>query len=43
MNHADSINRDHVDLLISISPNLSVSKAVQYLKGKSSHKLLSDY
>ena len=41
--HAGSINRDHVHMLISIPPSLSVSKAVQYLKGKSSHKLLSEY
>ena len=31
-----SINRDHVHLLISIPPQLSVSRAVQFLKGKSS-------
>lgn len=37
--HAGSINRDHVHMLISMPPNLSVSRAVQYLKGKSSHKL----
>ena len=41
--HAGSINRDHVHMLISIPPSLSVSKAVQYLKGKSSHKLLSEF
>ncbi len=41
--YAGSINRDHVHMLISIPPQLSVSKAVQYLKGKSSHKLLSEY
>jgi putative transposase len=41
--HAGSINRDHVHLLISIPPYLSVSRAVQYLKGKSSHKLLTEY
>jgi len=41
--HAGSINRDHVHLLISIPPQLSVSKAVQYLEGKSSHRLLSEY
>ena len=41
--HAGAINRDHVHMLISIPPNLSVSKAVQYLKGKSSHKLLAEY
>ena len=38
--HAGSINRDHVHLLLSIPPSLSVSRAVQYLKGRSSHKLL---
>ncbi len=41
--YAGSINRDHVHMLLSIPPQLSVSKAVQYLKGKSSHKLLSEY
>ena len=41
--HAGSINRDHVHMLISIPPNLSVSRAVQFLKGKSSHKLLREY
>jgi len=39
--HAGSVNRDHVHLLISIPPQLSVSRAVQFLKGKSSHRLLS--
>ncbi len=41
--YAGSINRDHVHLLIGIPPNLSVSRAVQFLKGKSSHKLLSEF
>ena len=41
--YAGSINRDHVHLLIGIPPQLSVSRAVQYLKGKSSHRLLSEY
>ncbi len=41
--YAGSINRDHVQILIGIPPNLSISKAVQYLKGKSSHKLLPEY
>jgi hypothetical protein len=35
--------RDHVHILIGIPPHVSVSRAVQYLKGKSSHKLLSEY
>jgi putative transposase len=41
--YAGSINRDHVHMLIGIPPSLSVSKAVQFLKGKSSHKLLQEY
>ena len=41
--YAGSINRDHVHMLIGIPPYLSVSRAVQCLKGKSSHKLLSEY
>lgn len=41
--HAGAINRDHVHLLLSIPLHLSVSRAVQYLKGKSSHKLLTEY
>ena len=41
--YAGSVNRDHVHMLIGIPPYLSVSRAVQYLKGKSSHKLLSEY
>ncbi len=41
--YAGSINRDHVHMLISIPPQLSVSRGVQYLKGKSSHRLLSEY
>jgi len=41
--YAGAINRDHVHMLIGIPPHVSVSRAVQYLKGKSSHKLLSEY
>ena len=43
MIYAGSVNRDHVHMLISIPAQLSVSRAVQYLKGKSSHRLLSEY
>jgi len=32
-----------VHLLIGIPPHLSVSRAVQFLEGKSSHRLLSEY
>ena len=41
--YAGSINLDHVHMLAGIPPQLSVSRTVQYLKGKSSHKLLSEY
>ncbi len=41
--YAGSINRDHVHMLVGIPPHVSVSRAVQYMKGKSSHKLLSEY
>lgn len=41
--HAGSINRDYVHMLVSIPPRLSVSRAVQHLKGRSSHKLLSEF
>ncbi len=34
---------DHVHLLVSIPPSISVSKAVQYIKGKSSRKLLQEF
>jgi putative transposase len=41
--YAGAINREHVHMLISIPPYVSVSRAVQFLKGKSSHKLLSEF
>lgn len=33
----------HVHMLLSVPPSLSVSRAVQYLKGRSSHKLLAEF
>ena len=41
--YAGAINRDHVHMLVSIPPQMSVSRAVQFLKGKSSHRLLSEF
>ncbi len=41
--YAGAINGDHVHMLIGIPPILSVSKAVQFLKGKSSHKMLTEF
>jgi len=38
-----AINRDHVHVLVGIPPNLAVSRAVQFLKGKSSHQMLCEY
>jgi putative transposase len=40
---AGHISKDHVHLLVSMPPHLSVSKLVQYIKGYSSRKLLMEY
>ena len=37
------ISQDHVHLLVSYPPRLSVSKMTQYIKGKTSRKLLQEY
>ena len=37
------VSSDHVHLFVSCPPNLSVSKLVQYLKGKTSRKLMMEY
>jgi putative transposase len=41
--YAGSVNREHVHMLIGIPPQLSVSRAVQYLKSSSLHRLLSEH
>ena len=41
--YAGAINRAQVHMLIGIPPHLSVSKAAQYLKRKSSHRMLSEF
>ena len=38
-----AINRDHIHMLISIPPNISVSKAVQILKWTSSRMLFNEF
>jgi putative transposase len=38
-----AISEDHVHLLVSMKPNLSVSKLVQRLKGKTSHKVQMEH
>ena len=38
-----SIGQEHIHMLVSCPPDLSVSKLVQQLKGKTSRVLLSEY
>lgn len=38
-----SISPDHVHLLLAIPPNVSISKLLQYLKGKSGRKFLLEF
>ena len=37
------ISKDHVHIFVSVPPHISISKLVQYLKGKSSRKLLGHF
>ena len=37
------VSRDHVHILVSAPPNLSPSKIMQYVKGKSSRKLMMEF
>ena len=37
------VGKDHIHLLVSVPPYLSVSKLVQYIKGYSSRKLQMEY
>jgi putative transposase len=36
------VSKYHVHLFLSVPPHLAISKLVQYQKGKSSYKLLSE-
>ncbi len=36
------VSKDHVHLFVSVPSHLAVSKLVQYLKGKSSYKLMQE-
>ena len=38
-----SLSPDHIHLLLSVPPSLSVSKVVQYIKGKSSRRMLQEF
>ena len=37
------VSVDHVHLFVSVPPHLSVSKLMQYIKGKSSRKIMSEF
>ena len=37
------VSKDHIHLLVSTPPHLSVSKLVQYLKGNTSYKLQREF
>jgi len=36
------VSKDHIHLFVSMPPQVSVSKAAQYMKGKTSRKLLQE-
>lgn len=36
------VSKDHIHLFVSVPPHLSISKLVQYLKGKSSYKMMQE-
>ena len=36
------VSTDHIHLFVSVPPHLAISKLVQYLKGKSSYKLMQE-
>ena len=36
------VSKDHIPLFVSVPPQLSISKLVQYLKGKSSYKMMQE-
>jgi putative transposase len=37
------VSKDHVHILVSAPPNMSASKIMQYIKGKSSRKLMMEF
>ena len=37
------VSKDHIHLFVSIPPQVTISRLVQRLKGKTSHKLLNEY
>ena len=37
------VSKDHVHLLVSIPPQVPISKLMQYLKGKTAHKIMVEF
>ena len=37
------VSKDHVHLLVSIPPQVPISKLMQYLKGKTAHKIMMEF
>ena len=37
------VSKDHIHMLVSVPPHLSVSKLVQYMKGNTSYKLQREF
>ncbi len=38
-----SLSPDHVHMLVSVPPSISISKLVQYMKGKISRKVMMEF
>ncbi len=38
-----SVSPEHVHMLVSVPPSLSISKLVQYMKGKSGRKIMMEF
>jgi putative transposase len=37
------VSKDHVHLLVSIAPQVTISRLLQWLKGKTVHKVMMEY
>ena len=37
------VSKDHVHLLISLSPQVTISRLMQWLKGRTAHHLLAEF
>ena len=38
-----NVSPDHIHILVSVPPSISISKLMQYIKGKSGRKLLQEF